>query len=146
MAMKEIWVYLLAYNLVPGLMLRAALHADVEPRQLSFKHTRQFWLAWRNTHRAPERQEILPLVLVARRPGRIEPRAVKRRPKPYRLLTQPPPSAREGVRTHGHPVRVKLVPFVSVPLSNSMMTEKENGAMPFACSVRRILGVPAAHP
>ena len=112
MAMKEIRVYLLAYNLVRGLMLRAALHADVEPRQLSFKHTLQLWLAWRNTHRAPKQQEIILLVLVAqrrvgRRPGRIEPRAVKRRPKPYRLLTQPRPNAREGVRTHGHPVRVK---------------------------------------
>src|SRR5690606_32427698 len=31
MAMKELRVYLLAYNLVRGLMLRAALHAEVAP-------------------------------------------------------------------------------------------------------------------
>ena len=44
MAEKEIWVYLLAYNLIRLLMAQAALLADLLPRQLSFKHTLQLWI------------------------------------------------------------------------------------------------------
>ena len=46
MAVKELWVYLLAYNLIRLLMAQAALLADQVPRQLSFKHTVQVWIAW----------------------------------------------------------------------------------------------------
>jgi len=46
MAEKEIWVYLLAYNLIRLLMAQAALLTDIIPRQLSFKHTLQLWIAW----------------------------------------------------------------------------------------------------
>ncbi|MBK1717168.1 IS4 family transposase, partial [Thiocystis violacea] len=48
------------------------------------------------------------LVLIAEprvglRRGRIEPRALKRRPKNYPLLTKPRRIAQEEVRNHGHP-------------------------------------------
>jgi len=43
---KEMWVYFLAYNLIRLLMAQSALLSDVLPRQLSFKHTVQLWLAW----------------------------------------------------------------------------------------------------
>ena len=48
------------------------------------------------------------LVLIAEprvglRPGRIEPRARKRRPKPFPLLTRPRQEARDEVRRNGHP-------------------------------------------
>ena len=56
MAMKELRVYLLAYNLVRGLMLRAARRAGIAPRQLSFKHTVQLWLAWRAVYRSCNRK------------------------------------------------------------------------------------------
>lgn len=46
MARKELWVYLLAYNLIRLLMAQAALLADQVPRQLSFKHTVQVWISW----------------------------------------------------------------------------------------------------
>lgn len=39
---------------------------------------------------------------VGNRPGRIEPRAVKRRPKPYPLLTKPRAVARKTIRVYGH--------------------------------------------
>lgn len=114
MAMKELRIYLLAYNLVRGLMLRAAIHVNVAPRELSFKHTLQLWLAWRSDPlpRASQRSDIVLLGLIAqrrvgRRSGRIEPRAVKQRPKPYRLLMLRRSLAREQVRAHGHPGRVK---------------------------------------
>ena len=40
---------------------------------------------------------------VGRRPGRIEPRVLKRRAKKYPLMTQPRAAAREEVRLNGHP-------------------------------------------
>ena len=47
MAVKELWVYLLAHNLIRLLMAQSASIADCLSRQLSFKHTLQLWLAWR---------------------------------------------------------------------------------------------------
>ena len=43
---KEMWVYLLAYNLIRLLMAQAALDAGVHPREISFKHTVQMWTGW----------------------------------------------------------------------------------------------------
>jgi hypothetical protein len=110
MAIKELWVYLLAYNLIRLLMAQAALLADQIPRQLSFKHTMQIWIAWQQRggggHDAVSINALLVLIAEPRvglRPGRIEPRARKRRPKPFPLLTKPRPQAREEVRRNGHP-------------------------------------------
>ncbi len=110
MAIKELWVYLLAYNLIRLLMAQAALLADQIPRQLSFKHTVQIWLSWQqrggSTHDAASVNALLVLIAEPRvglRPGRIEPRALKRRPKAYPLLTKPRIEARAEVREHGHP-------------------------------------------
>ncbi|MDD2874886.1 MAG: IS4 family transposase, partial [Azoarcus sp.] len=44
---------------------------------------------------------------VGNRSGRIEPRALKRRPKAYPLLIKPRPLAREEVRRHGHSKKLK---------------------------------------
>jgi hypothetical protein len=110
MAVKELWVYLLAYNLIRLLMAQAALLADQIPRQLSFKHSVQIWLAWQQrdgpTHDAAAVHALLLLIAeprVGRRQGRIEPRAMKRRPKTFPLLTTPRREAREVVRKNGHP-------------------------------------------
>jgi len=114
MGEKEMWVYLLAYNLIRLVMLQSALLADVLPRALSFKHTLQVCLAWRASLMHPDDPEsaegLLTLVAeqtVGNRPGRIEPRAIKRRPKPYPLLTQARAAAREKVRKQGHPKKLK---------------------------------------
>jgi hypothetical protein len=111
---KEFWVCLLAYNLIRLLMTESARHADVLPRRLSFKHSVQLWLAWRPDATVTGTQTSL-LVLyaliaqqrVGDRPGRIEPRAVKRRPKPFPLLMKPRQQAREDIRLHGHPRKLK---------------------------------------
>jgi hypothetical protein len=110
---KQWSVGLLAYNLIRWLMLRSAKLADVLPRQLSFKHSLQLWLAWRQRGLPPDETQIERLLVliaqrrVGRRPGRIEPRAVKRRPKPLPLLTQPRAIAREKIRRFGHPKSLK---------------------------------------
>ncbi len=110
MAIKELWVYLLAYNLIRLLMAQAALLADQIPRQLSFKHTVQIWIAWQQhgggTHDAVSINALLVLIAEPRvglRPGRLEPRALKRRPKPFPLLTKPREVAREEIQKNGHP-------------------------------------------
>lgn len=109
MAEKEIWVYLLAYNLIRILMAQAALLADILPRQLSFKHTLQLWGGWRwNGNSSDDHEKLFGLfILIAQRrvgnqPGRIEPRAIKRRPKPFPLLKKSRQIAREEIRLNGY--------------------------------------------
>lgn len=46
MVEKELWVHLLAYNVIRLLMAQAAHQAQVHPRELSFKHTVQLWTEW----------------------------------------------------------------------------------------------------
>jgi hypothetical protein len=110
MARKELWVHLLAYDLVRLPMAQAALLADQAPRQLSFKHTVQVWISWcqrgGGSHDGAVMHGLLVLIAQPRvglRPGRIEPRQRKRRPKAFPLMTKPRREAREEVRLNGHP-------------------------------------------
>lgn len=101
MIAKELWVYLLAYNLIRLLMAEAAAHSGQSPRQLSFKHTVQLWSAWSTRVCAQTTQAdlqqlfaMIAAVQVGHRPGRREPRARKRRPKSFPWLKVPRPVAR----------------------------------------------------
>ena len=114
MVEKELWVYLLAYNLIRLLMAQSAFLVDMLPRQLSFKHTVQTWIAWRHcTANGYEEDQLVGLFIliaqqkVGNRPGRIEPRAVKRRPKSFPFLTKPRSIAQEEIRKNGHPKKLK---------------------------------------
>ena len=99
MIRKEIAAHLLAYTLVRTVMAQAASLAHVLPRQLSFKAALQVLNAFEETLRfcphakLASRQAIvlgaIGQALLPVRPDRIEPRAVKRRPQPHPLLTQP---------------------------------------------------------
>ena len=100
MAEKELLAYLVAYNLVRCLMGEAVALAGVEMERLSFKGTvdavRQYTAAIAAARSKRKRQELwddlvanIVRDLVPLRPGRKEPRAVKRRPKPYPLLNKP---------------------------------------------------------
>jgi hypothetical protein len=99
MVRKELWVHLLAYNLVRQVQARAALAAEVTPRQLSFAGAVQTLCAFRWLLLAAEGEwlgwSVRALLLavathrVGNRPGRVEPREVKRRPKPHKLLKKP---------------------------------------------------------
>lgn len=111
---KEIWVYFLAYNLIRLLMVQAALHAHLLPRQLSFKHSLQLWIAFSNHNdsNSSEAKKMSLFVLMSQRkignrPGRVEPRAVKRRPKPYPLLMKIRPLSQQEIRQNGHPKKLK---------------------------------------
>jgi len=111
---KEVWVYFLAYNLIRFLMCQAAAHAHISPRQISFKHSLQMWNAWSYHSLVSQHHEktillftLIAQQLVANRPGRIEPRAIKKRPKMYPKLRKPRLQARNDIRKHGHPKRLK---------------------------------------
>jgi hypothetical protein len=113
MAVKEIWVTLLAYNLIRLMMAQSALLADLLPRTLSFKHCLQLWLSWRQQCLGGGNMDyrllftLMAQQRIGKRPGRIEPRAVKRRPKAYPLLRKPRDTARQIVLDFGHPKKLK---------------------------------------
>jgi len=99
MVRKEIWVHLLAYNLLRTVMAVAASANDVEPRAISFKGAKQALTAFApklEAARPEQRAGLVDAMLkavayhrVGNRPGRWEPRARKRRPKPSKRLNQP---------------------------------------------------------
>ena len=104
MVRKEIWTCLLAYNLIRRAMLQSALESGSSPRQLSFSAALQAIAAsWQVIVLSSDpvaarlvevELENLAGYVVGKRPGRVEPRAVKRRPKPHDLLTEPRDRAR----------------------------------------------------
>ncbi len=110
---KEIWVYFLAYNLIRLLIAQSALLADILPRTISFKHALQLWLSWRYKSISLDDDMVnLLFSLIAEnriggRPDRIEPRAVKRRPKSYVRLTTSRNTARNDVIKNGHSKKIK---------------------------------------
>jgi hypothetical protein len=99
MVEKEIWAFLLAYNLLRTVMAVAASENNLEPREISFKGTKQALTAFAPKLEAapPEQRAALVDAMlkavayqrVGNRPGRWEPRALKRRPKPRKRLGQP---------------------------------------------------------
>ena len=106
MVRKELLAGLLAYNLIRRTMLQAALKAKRSPRELSFTAALQtIAAAWVIAAISAEHQELLCELrlehlasqLVGRRPNRVEPRAIKRRPKPHNLLTVPREQARKAL-------------------------------------------------
>lgn len=105
---KQLWVHLLAYNVIRMLMARAARHAGVQPRTLSFKHTVQLWEQWTarglaaTTVADPQLLTLIAQCKVGHRPGRIEARMRKRRPKPHPWLKVPRAQARRCVERYGH--------------------------------------------
>jgi hypothetical protein len=99
MVRKELWAHLLLYNLIRTLMSRAAEAQEREPWQVSFKGTLQTLAAFGGVLAQGSgvagdawTQALLQAIAahrVGNRPGRYEPRKVKRRPKPHKLLSRP---------------------------------------------------------
>jgi Transposase DDE domain len=108
---KEIWMHLLAYNLIRTLMARAAQQEGIEPREVSLAGTVQTVNAFAPVLQLADEQDLprlweILLRVIARhrvgdRPGRFEPRAVKRRAKPIAWLTAPRPQARKRLAKSG---------------------------------------------
>jgi hypothetical protein len=106
MAQKELLAYLIAHNLVRCLMSEAMNRFEIDLERVSFKGTldalRQYSAALAQArHRKMRRQLWEDLLfnlardLVPLRPHRLEPRALKRRPKQFPLLNRPRRKFRE---------------------------------------------------
>lgn len=107
MVRKEIWACLLAYNLIRRTLLQSALARKRSPRQISFTAAMQKIAAsWIQGPLLDDETAAALLGIdckhlaghrVGHRPNRVEPRAVKRRPKPHDLLLTPRAEARASL-------------------------------------------------
>ncbi|MBV8611493.1 MAG: IS4 family transposase [Singulisphaera sp.] len=107
MVRKEVAVHLLASNLIRGLMAEAARVAEASPRTLSFQGALHTVRSFEESHLydprwieadLPRLLELIGQKRVGDRPDRYEPRAVKRRPKPYPRLSMPRRAAQRLIR------------------------------------------------
>ena len=100
MVRRELLLHAIAYNLVRRILLQSAWQHGAPLDQLSFKGTLDTVRHWQHTIAAARGtearrdavEEMLLLCaadLLPLRPGRREPRVLKRRPKPYQHLTRP---------------------------------------------------------
>jgi hypothetical protein len=108
MVKKEIGIHLLAYNFIRVIMAEACASHDTLPWETSFKGAVQlinaFMPYFLNSVTRKNKilyAEMLRLIVknkVGNRPGRIEPRLVKQRPKPFRTLNGPRSVEREKIQ------------------------------------------------
>lgn len=107
MVRKELWAYLLGYNLVRGVLAESAGVAKVSPRSLSFAGAVQTMAAFAlvlssaaDTSAGESWNRLWKAVgthRVGDRPGRVEPRAIKRRKKSYPQLNEPRKLAQQRI-------------------------------------------------
>ncbi len=99
MVRKEIYVHLMAYNLLRDLMWQAASQTQQDPLRLSVQGCRQSLNQFRSRLAEAGRVrlprfckyllEMISQAMVPLRPDRYEPRRRKRRPKAFPLMNKP---------------------------------------------------------
>jgi hypothetical protein len=99
MVRKDILVHCLSYNLLRTLMFDSVVETEIPTLQLSIQSARQLLLTFlpqlmnATEQQRDERYHLILILLweqrLPQRPNRVEPRAVKRRPKSYPRLTRP---------------------------------------------------------
>jgi hypothetical protein len=106
MIRKEIWMHLLVYNLIRLVLVQCALIYKICPRNLSFTAALQAIPSFYKVMKINQAKEIHSILYqhllmaivqhpIGNRPGRVEPREIKRRPKTYKLLLKPRQIARQ---------------------------------------------------
>jgi hypothetical protein len=99
---KELLVFVVVYNLVRRVMLEAARQQGVQPERISFVDALR-WL------REARRGEAVPRLRVnPERPGRVEPRVRKRRPKEFALMNRPRSELRHKLLHNKPPPQKKV--------------------------------------
>lgn len=93
---KEIGVYLLAYNIIRELMVDGGIKGDALPTQISFKGTLQLlnqftphFISISKDKKATLYSQMLELIVknkVGKRPGRVEPRAIRKKSQSFPSL------------------------------------------------------------
>jgi hypothetical protein len=104
MIRNEIWAHCLAYNLIRKTMATAAVTHECTPRTISFAGAVQSVAGMMGqascagqselSRWAEQKLKSIASHRVGQRPNRVEPRAIKRRPKSHKLLTKPRDEAR----------------------------------------------------
>jgi hypothetical protein len=94
--LKELAVYLIAYNLVRLVMLKAAARTNRCAERISFIDAARALAAW-----ITGLEPAGPLVVNPKRPGRHNPRVVRRRPKEYDRMTKPRSQYPQATETNG---------------------------------------------
>jgi len=99
MVEKEIAVHLLAYNIIRGNLTQAAVMHDKIPRRLSFRSAAQLvcqaakqlvvLTGKQGTQALLSLLKAIASTVIGLQKRKNQPRAVKRRPKPFPLLTIP---------------------------------------------------------
>jgi Transposase DDE domain len=109
MIRKEILMHFIAYNCIRRLMCEAAKEVDLKVRIVSFKGSVQALRSWEphlnqakisKTERSrliSDLYEAMTNTPIKQRPGRSEPRCLKRRHKNYQLMTLPRHEMREAL-------------------------------------------------
>lgn len=103
MVRKEIGIHFLAYNLIRILIAEACMKHDCNPSNISFKGAVQLLnefiprFSEKNTRLYEKLLFLITKNKVGNRPGRIEPRLVKSRPKPFKRLQNPRNIEREKI-------------------------------------------------
>ena len=90
--LKELRVFVLVYNLVRLVTVKAAARQRVRPHRISFVDALR-WLQRLNPDASFPR-----LVVNPERVGRVDPRCLKRRPKSYTFMTRPRQDLRKRLR------------------------------------------------
>ncbi|HUU60056.1 MAG TPA: IS4 family transposase [Phycisphaerae bacterium] len=81
--LKEMLMFAMVYNLVCAVAYDAAAQQGVPPDRISFIDALRWLRTWEPGI------NLITLIVNPRRPGRFEPRVVKRRSKQYKLMTEP---------------------------------------------------------
>lgn len=98
MVIKEVGIHFLAYNFIRIIMLEACVLSEMHPLHVSFKSTVQLlnkfmpYFISSNKNKAIMYGELLRKIVkskIGNRPGRLEPRKLKRRQQSYKLLMAP---------------------------------------------------------
>ena len=112
MIRTEFRTTLLAYNLIRSVSATAAFLTGQKPRHVSFTGTCQYvlhsWLMLSLGHVPVSRLEtycrqtlkLIAQCKVGHRPGRIEPRVIKRRKETYKLMMKPRDVLKSEIRKH----------------------------------------------
>jgi len=93
---KELIAFAMIYNAVRMIMNEAAGQRGISLQRVSFIDALRWLQCGANM------STLMFIMLVPHRPGRIEPRAVKRRPKPFKFLTESRSNARKSLRGKKH--------------------------------------------
>lgn len=93
--LRELAVIVLVYNLVRSIMSKAAGRQGVDTRRISFADALRY-IRWSTADSA-----LYDLIVNPNRPGRLEPRAIKRRKERYTRMTQPRTTLRKLLAKQG---------------------------------------------